>query len=159
VLLLLVAAPFFIGDNMPDVRSNTAFTGQSQRCQLSTRAETLIAISATAKNVWCIDSAEAGGVNASLTIFNSGATDIVLTAFVCNDNDYIPSAAGRVALTALFSEADASIALPLTIAAGATDYVIFGYKNQPMLTTFRYWNFVLATASGVSTASVFGNVH
>jgi hypothetical protein len=138
---------------------NSRFTGQSQRCQLSRAAFTGIPLTTTAQIVWCIDSAEIGGVNSCLTIFNAGAVSIVLTAFVGNDQDYIPSAAGRVALTELFSEADVSIALPLTITAGSTDHVIFGYKNQPMLTTFRYWNFLLASASATSTASIFGNAH
>lgn len=142
-----------------DVRSGTVFTGQSQRCQLSTIAVRTIDLTTTAKVVWTVDSAEIGAVNACLTILNSGSVSIVLTAFVGNDSDYIASNAGRVALTELYSEADAAIPLPLTITAGSTDHVILGYRNQPMLSTFRFWNFLLASASATATASIFGNAH
>lgn len=142
-----------------DVRSNSAFTGQSQRCNLSTTAIRDIDLTTTAKIVWTVDSAEIGAVNACLTILNSGSVSITLTAFVCNDLSYIASNAGRVTLSELYSEADASIGLPLTITAGSTDHVILGYKNQPMLTTFRFWNFLLASASATATCSIFGNAH
>lgn len=145
-----------------DERSGgTVFTGQSQRCQLSTMAITGLAITTADLIVWTIDSAEIGAVNASLTIYNhtASAATVRLTAFVGNDNDYIPSAAGRVSLTQLYSEADVAIPLALSIAAGATDHVILGYKNQPMYTCFRYWNFIIDTAASTATVSIFGNAH
>lgn len=133
------------------------FAGVSQRAQLATCFRPDLTITTDDQIVWLIDTAEIGAVNACITIHNKGSTAVRLNAFVSNDKDRIASAAGRVALTELFSEADASLALPLTINGTTVDHAILGYKNQPMLTTFRYWGFYLDTASGSSTVDVYGN--
>lgn len=133
------------------------FAGTSQRAQLATMFAPDLAITTVDKVVWIIDTAEIGAVNACITVHNTGGTTVRLNAFVSNDKDRIASGAGRVALTELFSEADASLSLPLSITAGSIDHAILGYKNQPMLTTFRYWGFWIDTASGTSTVDLYGN--
>lgn len=133
------------------------FAGVSQRAQLATCFRPDLIITTDDQVVWLLDSAEIGAINACITINNKGSTAVRLNAFVSNDKDHIASAAGRVALTQLYNEADGAIALPLTINGTTVDHAILGYKNQPMLTTFRYWGFYLDTASGSSTVDVYGN--
>lgn len=139
-----------------DSRDAGQFAGTSQRAQLTTAFVPGMTINTTEQKVWMIDTAETGAVDACITIHNKGSQAVRLRAYVSNDKEHIPSNAGRVALTELFSEADASLSLPLTINGTTVDHAILGYKNQPMLTAFRYWWFTLDTAANSSTVDVYG---
>lgn len=138
-------------------RDSSAFCGTSQRCQLATLYIPEFAVSTTAARFWQLDSAEIGAVNACITVFNSGSTTIRVRCYVSNDKDAIPSNAGRVTLSNLYDETDTTQALPFSITAGSTKHLILSYKEQPILTTFRYWDFYLDTAASTSTAFVYGN--
>lgn len=143
---------------MPDNLDKLGFAGQTQRANVGYCAKEGIAVSTTAVTFWMIDTANMGGVNCSLTVYNSGSTTIRLRGYVCNDNLLIPSNGGRITLSGVYDETDSTVSLPLSITAGSTDHIVFGYKQQPQYTTFRWWIWTLDTASGTSTASAFGNV-
>lgn len=138
-------------------RESSRYAGTSQRCQLSTLYLPEIAVTTTVQTIWQLDSAEIGAVGCCLTIFVPTATTVVVNCFVSNDADAIPSNAGRVTLANVYDETEASRSLPFSITTGLTKHFILSYKNQAILTTFRYWNWTLNVASGTSTAFAYGN--
>lgn len=133
------------------------FEGTTQRAQVGTFFEPSFAVDTTERDLCIVDSAELGAVNFCMTVKNTGSTTIAIDAYVSNDKNHIASAAGWVNLANVYDEADVSVSLPQNITAGSIEHYIFGYKNQPMLTTFRYWRFTVKTAAGTSTCDMYGN--
>lgn len=133
------------------------YDGTSQRCQLGTFLQLGFAVTSTEQDLCIVDSSEIGAVNFCLTVKNTGATTIAIDAYVSNDKNHIASGAGWINLANVYDEADASVSLPQNITAGSIEHYIFGYKQQPQLTTFRYWRFTVKTSSGTSTCDSYGN--
>jgi hypothetical protein len=137
-------------------RESSRHVGTTQRCQLATLYLPEISVTSTAQTIWMLDSAEIGAVNACLTVFVPGSTTVVVTCFVSNDADAIPSNAGRVTLANVFDETDTTRSLPFNVTSGLTKHFVLSYKEQPIITTFRYWSWQLSSAS-TTIAHAWGN--
>lgn len=141
--------------------SSNAFgmTGTTERCQVTTDFRESVAVTTTETSLFKLDSAQFGGTSCCVTIYNrtGSASSIRIRAYVSNDNGRLASNAGRVTLAAAYDEDDASVALPLTLAADAVAHLIVGYKQQPQLTTFRFWEFTVDVASGTATIDAYIN--
>lgn len=141
-------------------QNSFGFAGTTLRSKVSTYFVEGLAVTTSEKDLIVFDTAEMGGVNCSITFHNlaTSASSIRIRGYVCNDNRRLPSNAGRITLANVYDETDASVSLPLTIAAGSTDHIVFGYKQQPQYTTFRYWIFTVDVAAGSATCHVYGCV-
>jgi len=116
-----------------------------------------LAVSTTARDLFVIDSAEFGGVSCALTVFNraASAASVRLRLYVSNDRGRIGSSAGWITVSTVYDESNASVSLPLTIAAGATDFVVFDYASLPKLTAFRFWRWTIDTAASTATIDAY----
>jgi hypothetical protein len=135
------------------------FAATTERGKVTSRFQEGVAVTTTQANLFTLDSAQFGGVSMCLTVFNraASASSVRVRMYVSNDNLRITSNGGRVTLANAYGEDDASISLPVTIAAGATDHLILGYKQQPQLTTFRFWHVDIDVASGSATVDYYFN--
>lgn len=115
------------------------------------------AVSTTSRDLFIIDSAEFGGVSCALTVFNraASAASVRLDLYVGNDRGRIGSSAGWINVANVYDESAASVSLPLTIAAGSTDFVVLDYASLPKLTAFRFWRWTIDTAANTATVDAY----
>lgn len=147
---------------MPDSTistNSTGMTGTTERCMVTTDFREAVAVTTTETSLFKIDSAQFGGVAMCVTIRNrsGSASSIRIRAYVSNDNGRMASNVGRVTLSAAYDETDTSVSLPHTLAANSVKHLIVGYKQQPQLTTFRFWEFTVDVASGSATIDAYIN--
>lgn len=142
-----------------DTKDNNSFgfNGKTQRGQVSTDFVEAFSCDTTQRPFLVIDSASIGGVNCVLTVFNraASAASVRIRLYVSNDNGRLASNAGRVTVSSVYDETESSVSLPKTIAANAAFHFSFNYKNQAILTTFRFWHWVADCAANTASIDAF----
>jgi hypothetical protein len=129
------------------------YSSMTERGNLSFSRVMAFPVTTTETNILVIDSGALGLHSVSITLKNTHASVAInLDVYVSNDKG---ESSGWLNLANAYDEADVSVALPLAIAAGATDHIILGYKNQPQYTLFRYWRFTVATGANTSTCNIY----
>jgi len=138
--------------------NSRGYGGTTQRCKLTSNFREAVAVTTTETELFTVDSAEFGGVSCALTVFNraASAASVRLRCYVSNDRAVgVPSNGGRITVSTLYDEAGATVSIPLTIAAGATDHVILDYASLPKLTCFRFWTFTIDVAANSATVDYY----
>jgi len=133
------------------------FSGTTGRAKVTTDFRDTFAVTTTETELLKLDSAQFGGVSCCMTVFNraASAASVRIRAYVSNDN--FRTSTNTVALANVYDETDTTVSLPKTIAAGAAFHFIFGYKQQPQLTTFRFWKFTVDVAANTATVDAYIN--